>query len=117
MEKKEPYKTTENSTFDTWALLELFGHLKMAGRVTEQTIAGQGFIRIDVPETEGQPAFTRLFGQNAIYSITPCSQEIATAFCARNYSRPIQAYELLPEKTIIRQDTNFLYENDKELPF
>jgi hypothetical protein len=92
-------KSTENVSFDAWALLELFGHLKMAGRVTEQTIAGQGFVRIDVPETENQPGFTRLFGPNAIYSITPVSEDIARAFCARNSSQPIQQYELRsPEK-------------------
>lgn len=32
-----------------WAIVELFGHARIAGRVTEQVIAGQGFIRADVP--------------------------------------------------------------------
>jgi hypothetical protein len=37
--------------FHSWAIVELFGHNQLAGLVTEQTIAGQSFIRIDVPKT------------------------------------------------------------------
>ncbi len=90
--------TQSAPSFDTFALVEIMGHLKLAGRVSEQTIAGQGFIRIDVPDVEGQPGYTRLFGPNAIYSITPCSEAIAHAYCERNHTRPVQVYELsLPE--------------------
>lgn len=91
--------TTQSSpSFDAWALVELFGHQKLAGRVSEQTIAGQGFIRIDVPAVEDQPGHTRLYGPNAIYSITPCSEQIARGYCKCNATRPVQAYELsLPE--------------------
>lgn len=84
-------------SFDCWAVVELFGHQQIAGKVTEQTIAGQGFIRVDVPEDNGQ-GYTRLLGHGAIYSIIPTSEEVARAFARRNFTRPIQPYELaLPE--------------------
>lgn len=90
--------TQSAPSFDTFALVEIMCHLKLAGRVSEQTIAGQGFIRIDVPDVEGQPGYTRLFDPNAIYSITPCSEAIAQAYCERNHTRPVQVDELsLPE--------------------
>jgi hypothetical protein len=36
-------------TFEGWAFLELMGHRRLAGKVSEATIAGVGFIRLDVP--------------------------------------------------------------------
>ena len=37
-------------TFECFALVEIFGHTRIAGKVTEQVIAGTGFVRVDVPE-------------------------------------------------------------------
>jgi hypothetical protein len=34
-------------TFEEWALLELFGHQRLAGRVTEQQLGGASFVRVD----------------------------------------------------------------------
>lgn len=42
---------SEKQTFDCWAIVEVMGHVTMAGRVTERAIGGQSFIRIDVPES------------------------------------------------------------------
>lgn len=76
-------ETKMDEIFEVWAIVELFGHQKIAGKVTEQTIAGQGFLRVDVPEIptiHTRPAkkgFVRMYGPGAIYSITPVSEEIA----------------------------------------
>jgi len=82
---------TENA-FSNYCVVELFGHQKIAGLVTEQVIAGQGFIRVDVPQTKCHPAFTRMFGSGAIYSITPVSEEIAQAAAESIYIEPMQVY-------------------------
>lgn len=37
-------------TFEGWAILELMGHRRLGGYIREQEIAGQAFLRIDVPE-------------------------------------------------------------------
>lgn len=83
---------TPQNAFDTFALVELFGHSRIAGKVCEQVIAGQGFIRVDVPSLGNQPAFTRLFGPSAIYSITPVSEEIAKAAAASMRVEPVNVY-------------------------
>ena len=36
-------------TFEEWAVLELMGHRRLAGKVTEATIGGGAFLRIDIP--------------------------------------------------------------------
>ena len=62
------------STFDLWCIVELFGHTKIAGRCTEQNIAGTNMLRVDVPPTPGQPSFSRLLGSGAIYAIKPVDE-------------------------------------------
>lgn len=38
--------------FEGWAILELMGHRRLGGYVSEATVAGAGFLRIDVPGDE-----------------------------------------------------------------
>lgn len=74
-------------TFDQWCILELFGHVKMAGKVSEQAIGGGSFIRVDVPNPDGTIAFTRFYGPSAIYSIQPVEEKVAVSI-AKNLARP-----------------------------
>lgn len=87
---------TENATFESWAIVEIFGHQQIAGLMTEQVIAGQGFVRVDVPATPGRAAFTRMFGPSAIYSIIPTTEDVATRFAERQVQAPVQLYQLAP---------------------
>jgi len=79
--------------FETWALVELFGHNQLAGKVSEQTIAGQSFIRIDVPPIKDVPAFTKYHLPNAIYGITPVDEDYATRMAQRIQAKPINDYK------------------------
>ena len=36
-----------------WAIVEIFGHQRIAGFLSEQTIGGQSFVRVDVPDLPG----------------------------------------------------------------
>lgn len=78
--------------FDSWAIVEVFGHQKFAGRVTEQAIGGASFVRVDVPEVDSSPAFTKLFGASAIYSITPVTEDLARKAVRACHSEPISVY-------------------------
>jgi hypothetical protein len=84
--------TTQAERLDVWAVVELFGHARIAGKVTEQTLAGGAFLRVDVPETDGTPAFTRFFGAGAIYSISPCSEEVGRLVAKQVRAAPITVY-------------------------
>lgn len=62
--------------FEHWAVIELMGHQQIAGFVTEATIAGGAFIRVDVPNPEGEgDLYTRYLGPSAIYAINPTTKE------------------------------------------
>ena len=84
----------DTETFDQWAIVELMGHRKLAGRVSEQIIAGTPLLRIDVPDTPGVPGFTTYYGAAVIYSLTPTAEQICIAYATAHRERPIQAYEL-----------------------
>ncbi|HUX16960.1 MAG TPA: hypothetical protein VMW52_10845 [Phycisphaerae bacterium] len=75
----------ERPEFSEWAVVELMGHQRIAGRVTYQA----GVLRVDVPQVAGQPAFTRLFGSSAVYSIIPTTEAIATAVAESLRAVPI----------------------------
>jgi hypothetical protein len=90
----------QEQRFEQWCIVELFGHQKLAGVVSEAQIGGCSFIRVDVPEMHGQPAFTRFYGEKAIYSITPVSEEVARAAMDYLRVRPVATYMLpSPEPT------------------
>lgn len=84
------------SRFKQWCIVELFGHTRIAGLVTEETIGGQSFVRVDVPECGGRPAFTKLLGQGAIYALSPVEERIARAAARRFRALPISEYTAIP---------------------
>lgn len=95
---------TERS-FEQWCVVEIMGHRRFAGFVTEQVIGGTSFVRVDVPAVEnfviGQreshgeflPAFSKLFGAGSIYCLTPCTEDTARAFAAQLRQRAFDVYE------------------------
>lgn len=76
-------ETKERAPLDIWAVVEIMGHKQLAGRVTEEPIAGTNMLRIDIPEVDGHPARTVYHGGQAIYAIHPCTEDIARAAAAR----------------------------------
>lgn len=89
--------TTEAPKFESWAILEIMGHVKLAGFVTEQTIAGSAFIRIDVPAAGSVEGFTRFFGSGSVYSLSPVTEEIARDVAGNLRSTPISQYDISQE--------------------
>ncbi len=92
----------QEQKFDEWAIVEIFGHAKFAGRVTEQAFGGTSFVRVDVPSGDNSSAFTKLFGSSAIYSITPVTEELARKAVKACRSEPISVY--IPQERQIPQD-------------
>lgn len=81
------------ASFTGWAILELMGHRRLGGYISEAEIAGAKFLRIDIPSSDGPPT-TQLYGPSAIYSLTPTTEEIAKAVAERNRPVPVYQWEL-----------------------
>lgn len=78
--------------FDEWAIIELFGHQKMAGHVTQAPIGDM--LRVDVHETEEKILYTRFINPKAIYAINPTSKEVALAVGRQFAQPPISRWEI-----------------------
>lgn len=80
--------------FDTYAVINLFGHQRIAGRVYEKQIGGASFLAIDVPETTTQPSFTRIINPSAVYDIFPVTKEVAEHQAENINSKPIEVWDI-----------------------
>jgi len=80
--------------FDEWAILELMGHRRLAGKVTEASILGGALLRIDIPGKDGNFESTQFYGPQAIYCLTPTTEPIARAVAAQSHPEPISRWEL-----------------------
>jgi hypothetical protein len=104
--------------FESWAVVDLFGHDKIAGYVTEISMAGKGFFRVDVPPMNGEEGYSKIFGPDAIYSMLPvASKEVAMAACVSFAVRPLGTWtpsvlRALPPPTI---DQDEVEDEDEEL--
>ena len=81
-------------TFKQHAVVELFGHNQIAGLVTEQSIGGATFVRVDVPKTSARAGFTKFFGAGAIYAITPVDESVAARMAEALEVAPVQEWRL-----------------------
>lgn len=90
----------QQEQFKTWALVELFGHTRIAGEVSEQSIAGGAMVRIDVPKTSKNDAFTRIVNVSAIYAINPMTEESARMIAENMSYAPIDMWDI---QTYVKQ--------------
>jgi hypothetical protein len=75
------------------AILEIMGHTRLAGFVTEEERFGSKLGRIDIPQKDGT-LVTSFFTGSSIYRLTACSEEVAKAVALSTHEAPIHAYEL-----------------------
>ena len=69
-----------SGAYEGWAIVELMGHRKRAGRVSEVEQFGAALLRIDIPA--GEDTVTEFYGGGAIYALRPCSEELARRVAA-----------------------------------
>lgn len=68
------------SQLEAWCVIELLGHLTLAGRV-------------DIPQADGTFA-TQFFASGSIYRISLVSEEVARAKAATTSYAPVSAWDL-----------------------
>lgn len=88
--------------FDDWAILEILGHRRLGGRVSEQLIAGAPFVRIDVPAIGEEKPATQFYSPGAVYCITPCAEDLARRVAEGSRVRPVERWELPAALTTAR---------------
>lgn len=110
MESEEIQKTLNQQpgpqpqSFEQYCLLELFGHQRIAGLVSEATIGGCAFIRVDVPDETGEGVrYTKFYGNGAIYAMTVTTKADAVRIANALHPKPptprTETRQALPEYT------------------
>src|SRR5271165_6694712 len=110
----------QNSKFEGWAVVEMFGHMREAGYVTTEYFGSGALFRIEVPPlperevTLMRPEWinnemcgsgskisrgavegrTRFVGPSAIYALNPCSKDAAFAAIEGMTNREVKVIEL-----------------------
>lgn len=79
---------------ELWAIVEVMGHARYAGRVSEYADLGVPLVRVEVPAAGAQPAFEKLLGASSIFRITPCTEEAAREAARQFGVRPLALVSL-----------------------
>jgi hypothetical protein len=82
--------------FEGWVVLELMGHRRLGGYLTEQEVGGVNFLRLEIPAAGKWKATTQLYSAASVYCITPTTAAIAKACAKANHPAPIHRWELPP---------------------
>lgn len=80
--------------YEGWAIVELMGHRRLAGLVSQAEQFGVAMLRVDVPGENGEVSATQFYGGSSIYCLTPTTEEIARAVALRNRPEPVARWEL-----------------------
>lgn len=83
-----------STAYEGWAVVELFGHVRLAGKISGADQYGVKMLRVDVPEVDGRPRFTSYKGGSALYAVTPCSEEVGIAIIRQERPAPPIPYAL-----------------------
>lgn len=135
-------EAAEQSKFEGWAIVEIFGHQRYAGMVSTQVFGSACMFRVDVPELPAReeiverrryddngrmvPAgsvfkygriqgYTKLFGVGAIYALTPCTEAFAMKALEQMASRPLITVDIpehLKQKELAAPDALAEYVGD-----
>jgi hypothetical protein len=86
----------EQTKFEEWAVLELFGHQRLAGLVSEVQLGGASFVRVDVPEDGKKKGWklTKMYNPSAIYSITPVTEATARLVAVSVAGEPVTRWDV-----------------------
>jgi hypothetical protein len=79
---------TEPTAYSGPAIIELMGHRRTAGIVTEVTQYGSAQLRVDTPNPDGFTVATQFYGGSAIYCLTPCDEDAMRAALESRWSLP-----------------------------
>lgn len=79
--------------FEAWGIVELMGHQRVAGRISERAIGGGNLLQVDVPQAD-ESFRTVFYGNSAIYALHVTDEAAARACAMVSGTRPTYAWEL-----------------------
>jgi hypothetical protein len=92
---------------EIWALVEVFGHRKHYGRVTEVEKFGTKMLRVDVPGATDGEFETFFYGGGSIFGMTPMTEAAARKWAAYDRPQRVRPLDALPPPDDFREDDTF----------
>lgn len=80
--------------YEGWAIIEQYGHRRLAGYVRPVSMYGADMARVDIPQVDDQPARTQYIGGSSIYGLHPCDEAIALVAAKTMPEPPVSRWEL-----------------------
>jgi hypothetical protein len=80
--------------FAEWCIVELLGHRRLAGHIQEVQLAGAGFLRLDIPEANGDAGRTQYIAPGSVYALHPTDEATARHAAQAWRPAPVQRWEL-----------------------
>jgi hypothetical protein len=91
MEQESIFIDKNQKTLDIWAYVEIMGHSRCAGRISERKIGVQVMIQVDIPKPDEGFSHTELYSPSSIFSIKPTTEQWCRSFIKARID-----YEVLP---------------------
>ena len=110
--EKEPEHPLPEGGF--WAIVELMGHVKIAGYLTEEERFGAKMGRLEIPRADPPGYTTQFFGGSSVYRITPTTEGIARKIAIGYQPAPVHLWELSVRKAL---PSSFESDEAEESPF
>lgn len=83
---------------EEWAIVEIMGHRRLAGRIQQVTRFGAEMLRIDRPMEDGT-FVTEFYGGSSLYAVRPATEAIARKAAAEVWDpRPVAPLDYQPAK-------------------
>ncbi len=102
-----------DETPPTWAIVELMGHVKLAGRLSEEEKFGAKMGRVDVPQADGTYR-TVYFGGSSVYRLQVVSEEVAR-HVGREAPQPVSPWDFpRPALTAAEGTSGLPYREDED---
>lgn len=112
------YATKQLRPILYWAIVELLGHVRIAGRVSQVERYGAKMGRIDIPQADGS-FVTQFFGGGSIYRETPTTEDIARRAAMMSSHSPVHLWQLAerPALPAAQEPDDAEWEEEDERPF
>lgn len=75
-----------------WAVVDLLGHVRLAGWLTEEEKFGSKLGRLEMPMPDGS-TMTRWFGGGSVYSVSAVTEDVVRALAMSN-PPPVSPYDV-----------------------
>jgi hypothetical protein len=84
----------EQEPKELWALVELFGHNRVAGKLVEAEFGGGQLIRVEIPAVKDREPLTKYYNVKAVYAITPVDEATARRMAESIDAAPVNSYSI-----------------------